>query len=262
LKRSRIPLVATIVVMAFLYLPIFSLVVKSFNASRFAVKWQGFSLGWYERLFERQDIIAALGTSLKIAAMSSAGAMILGTASAFALHRYRTRLQATHRALVTVPLVLPDILMGMSLLLMFVTLGVSLSLWTITLAHVTFCMSYVALVVLARLEGFDPSLPEAARDLGAGRFQTFVKVTLPLLAPGILAGGLLAFTLSIDDYVVTFFVKGPGSETLPTMVYSMIKKSRDLPVINALSSLMLMVTFAAVALAQRLTRKPVGAAGN
>ena len=143
---------------------------------------------------------------------------------------------------VTVPLVIPDILMGMSLLLLFVALGVDLSMTTITLAHITFCMSYVALVVLARLEGFDFTLLEAARDLGATRLQTFVKVALPLLAPGIFAGGLLAFTLSIDDYVVTYFVKGPGSDTLPTLVYSMIKKSKELPVINALSSLMLVLT--------------------
>lgn len=256
MRKSRLPMITTVAVLVFFYLPILFLVVKSFNSSRFAVKWQGFSFVWYERLFERQDIIASLGTSLKVAAMSSIVSMVLGTTSALALHRYRTRLQGAHRALVTVPLVLPDILMGMSMLLLFVTMGVSLSIWTVTVAHVTFCMSYVALVVLARLEGFDFTLLEAARDLGAGRFQTFMKVTLPLLAPGILAGGLLAFTLSIDDYVVTFFVKGPGSETLPTMVYSMIKKSRDLPVINALSSIMLVVTFAAVAIAQRLTRKP------
>lgn len=255
MKRSRFPFVITLVVMVFFYLPILFLVANSFNSSRFAAKWQGFSLKWYERLFERDDMIAALGTSLKVAAFSSVASMLLGTMAAFALHRFRSRLQETHRVLVTVPLVLPDILMGMSLLLLFVALGVDLNLFTITVAHVTFCMSYVALVVLARLEGFDFTLLEAARDLGASRFQTFLKVALPLLAPGILAGGLLAFTLSIDDYVITYFVKGPGSDTLPTLVYSMIKKSKELPVINALSSLMLAVTFVAVALSQRLSRK-------
>ncbi len=257
MRRSRIPLVTTIAVMVFFYLPILFLVVNSFNSSRFAAKWQGFSLKWYERLSERDDIITALGTSLKIAAFSAVASMILGTTAAFALHRHRSRLQDAHRLLVTVPLVIPDILMGMSLLLLFVALGVDLSLTTITLAHITFCMSYVTLVVLARLEGFDFTLLEAARDLGASRFQTFVNVALPLLAPGILAGGLLAFTLSIDDYVVTYFVKGPGSDTLPTLVYSMIKKSKELPVINALSSLMLAATFAVVALSQRLLRRPV-----
>lgn len=252
MKASRIPGVTLVLVLAFLYLPIVFLVMNSFNTSRFASKWGGFSLRWYERLFERQDIIAALGNSLRIATAASILSMVLGTAAAFALERHRSRLQDAHRLLVTVPLVLPDILMGMSLLLLFVSLGVSLNLVTITVAHITFCLSYVALVVQARLQGFDFNTVEAARDLGATKVQAFIKVTLPLLAPGILAGGLLAFTLSIDDYVITYFVKGPGSDTLPTLVYSMIKKSKDLPVINALSSLMLMATFAVVAVSQRL----------
>ncbi len=255
MKPSRIPLVTLVLTLVFFYLPIAFLVMNSFNTSRFASKWGGFSMRWYERLFERQDIIAALGNSLKIATAASIISMVLGTASAFAMERHRSRLQDAHRLLVTVPLVLPDILMGMSLLLLFVSLGVSLNLITITVAHVTFCLSYVALVVQARLQDFDFNTVEAARDLGATRAQAFFKVTLPLLAPGILAGGLLAFTLSIDDYVITYFVKGPGSDTLPTLVYSMIKKSKDLPVINALSSLMLVATFIVVALSQRLTRR-------
>ena len=254
MKPSRIPLVTLVLVLVFFYLPIGFLVMNSFNTSRYASQWGGFSMRWYERLFERQDIIAALGNSLKVATAASLASMVLGTAAAFALERHRSRLQEAHRLLVTVPLVLPDILMGMSLLLLFVSLGVRLSLVTITVAHITFCLSYVALVVRARLQDFDFNTVEAARDLGATKTQAFLKVTLPLLAPGILAGGLLAFTLSIDDYVVTYFVKGPGSDTLPTLVYSMIKKSKDLPVINALSSLMLVATFAVVAVSQRLTR--------
>lgn len=154
--------------------------------------------------------------------------------------------------MINVPLVLPDILMGMSLLLLFIAVGVSLSLTTVTIAHITFCLSYVTLVVLARLQDFDPNIVEAARDLGASRLQAFRKVTFPVIFPGILAGGLLAFTLSIDDYVITFFVKGPGSDTLPTLVYSMIKKSKELPVINALSTLMLLFTFLLVFASQRL----------
>lgn len=252
MKPSRVPLATLLVVLVFFYLPIAFLVMNSFNASRFASKWGGFSMHWYERLFERQDIIAALGNSLRIATAASVIAMVLGTAAAFALERHRSRLQDAHRLLVAVPLVLPDILMGMSLLLLFVSLGVGLSLVTITVAHITFCLSYVALVVQARLQDFDFNVVEAARDLGATKAQAFGKVTLSLLAPGIFAGGLLAFTLSIDDYVITYFVKGPGSDTLPTLVYSMIKKSRDLPVINALSSLMLLATFAVVAVSQRL----------
>lgn len=254
MKPSRAPFITLIVVLVFFYLPILFLVINSFNNSRFASKWTGFSTRWYERLFERTDILAALGNSVKVATAASLFSMILGTAAAFALHRYKSKLQDAHRLLVTVPLVLPDILMGMSLLLLFVSFGMSLSLVTITVAHITFCLSYVALVVQARLQDFDFNVVEAAQDLGATKVQAFMKVTLPLLAPGILAGGLLAFTLSIDDYVITYFVKGPGSDTLPTLVYSMIKKSKDLPVINALSSLMLIVTFAVVFVSQRLTR--------
>lgn len=256
MKPSRIPLAVLVAVLVFLYLPIGFLVVNSFNVSRYSSQWGGFSTRWYERLWERQDIVSALGNSLRIAALASIASMVLGTAAAFAMERHRSRLQEAHRMLVAVPLVLPDILMGMSMLLLFVSLGVNLSLMTITVAHITFCLSYVALVVQARLQDFDFAAVEAARDLGATRIQAFLKITLPLLFPGILAGGLLAFTLSIDDYVVTYFVKGPGWDTLPTLVYSMIKKSKDLPVINAVSSLMLVVTFFVVAVAQRLTRPP------
>lgn len=254
MRPSRLPFVTLCLVLVFFYLPIGFLVVNSFNASRFSSRWGGFSTRWYERLVQREDIVAALGNSLKIAFFASIASMVLGTAAAFVLHRHRSRLQQVHRALITVPLVLPDILMGMSLLLLFVSMGVTLNLVTITVAHITFCLSYVALVVQARLQDFDFNMVEAARDLGASRFQAFFKITLPLLAPGILAGGLLAFTLSIDDYVITYFVKGPGSDTLPTLVYSMIKKSKDLPVINALSTLMLVITFIVVAASQRLIR--------
>lgn len=257
MKSSRLPKITTWLVLAFFYLPIGILVLNSFNASRFGTTWQGFTFKWYQRLLERDDLWTALGNSLRIAAVASVGAMILGTSAAFALHRYKSRLQTAHNLLVTVPLVLPEILMGMSLLLLFVAFGQPLGLVTVTIAHITFCISYVALVVLARLQDFDFQIVDAARDLGATRFQAFRKIVLPLLAPGILAGGLLAFTLSIDDFVVTFFVKGPGADTLPVVIYSMIKKSREFPVINALSTLLLMVTFAAVWGSQRLTAKKV-----
>ena len=255
MKPSRLPLITTWFVLAFFYLPIGVLILNSFNASRFGTTWQGFTAKWYERLLERDDLWVALGNSLKIATLASIGAMILGTCAAFALNRYKSRLQTSHHLLITVPLVLPEILMGMSLLLLFVAINQPLSLVTVTIVHVTFCISYVTLVVLARLQDFDFQLVDAARDLGATRFQAFRKIVLPLLAPGILAGGLLAFTLSIDDFVVTFFVKGPGADTLPVVIYSMIKKSREFPVINALSTLLLIVTFAAVWGSQRLTAK-------
>jgi spermidine/putrescine transport system permease protein len=253
MKSSRLPLITTLLVLAFFYLPIGVLILNSFNSSRFGTTWQGFTLKWYERLLERDDLWTALMNSLQVAAFASIGAMILGTCAAFALHRYRSRLQTAHQLLITMPLVIPEILMGMSLLLLFVALGTSLSLVTVTIAHITFCVSYVTLVVQARLQDFDFQIVDAARDLGATRLQAFSKVVLPLLAPGILAGGLLAFTLSVDDFVVTFFVKGPGADTLPVVIYSMIKKSREFPVINALSTLLLAITFLAVWGSQRLT---------
>jgi spermidine/putrescine transport system permease protein len=253
MKSSRLPLITTWLVLAFFYLPIGVLILNSFNLSRFGTTWQGFTFKWYERLLERDDLWAALVNSLQVATIASIGAMILGTCAAFALHRHRSRLQTAHELLITMPLVLPEILMGMSLLLLFVSLGRQLSLVTVTIAHVTFCISYVTLVVQSRLQDFDFQIVDAARDLGATRFQAFLKILLPLLAPGILAGGLLAFTLSIDDFVVTFFVKGPGADTLPVVIYSMIKKSREFPVINALSTLLLIATFLAVWASQRLT---------
>ncbi len=197
----------------------------------------------------------AFRNTLAIAVAATAVSMALGTTAALALHRHGTRLQRMHYAMVYTPLVVPDILMGMSLLLLFVAAGMRLSLFTVFLAHVTFCVSYVAMVVLARLEDFDDALIEAAQDLGANGWQTAVRVLLPLLAPGIAAGGLLAFTLSVDDFVITFFVAGPGSTTLPLRVYSMIKHSRQMPVIHALSSLLLVVTVTAVAGSRWLTRE-------
>ncbi len=195
-----------------------------------------------------------MGVTLKIAATSSLAAMLLGTLAAYALHRYRSWLQDVHQTLVTVPLVMPDILMGMSLLALFVVLGVETGLVTIWIAHVTFCVSFVTMVVLGRLQDFDFTLLDAARDLGATPSQAIRKVLVPLLMPGILAGGLLAFTLSIDDYVITFFVSGPGTTTLPLRVASMMK-GRNLPMINALSTLMIASTFVLAAVAFRLQRR-------
>jgi len=254
MKRSRLPLVVTIVVLAFFYLPILILIVNSFNASRFGGAWAGFSLRWYVRLFHQPEIWHAVRNTLIIAFSATAVSSILGTTAAFALHRFSSRLQRMHYTLIYTPLVVPEILMGMSLLLLFVALGVQLGLFTIFLAHVTFCISYVAMVVLARLQDFDFSVIEAAQDLGAGWWITTWRVLLPLLAPGIAAGALLAFTLSVDDFVITFFVAGPGSTTLPIRIYSMIKHGSP-PLINALSAILLVVTFALVWMSQRLTKE-------
>ncbi len=251
MRRSRVPLVTTLAVLAFFYLPVFVLVLNSFNASRFSAGWEGFTLDWYRRLWDAREIWHALRNTLIIAAVATTTSTVLGTTAAIALHRYSSHLQRFHYLLIYTPLVIPEILMGMSLLLFFVAIGFQLGLTTIALSHVTFSVSYVTMTVLGRLQDFDWSLIEAAQDLGADTWTTVRRVLLPLLAPGIAAGALLAFTLSIDDFVITFFVSGPGSTTLPVRIYSMIKHGQP-PLINALSTLLLVVTFVTVWLSQRL----------
>lgn len=254
MKRSVVPLLTTLAVLLFFYLPILVLMINSFNASRFGGSWSGFSLRWYARLMHERDIWHAFRNTMVIAAGATLASTVLGTSAAFALHRFRSRLQNVHYALIYTPLVVPEILMGMSLLLLFVALKVQLGLFTIFLAHVTFCISYVAMVVLARLQDFDFAIVEAAMDLGANWWTTLWRVLVPLLAPGILAGALLAFTLSIDDFVISFFVAGPGSTTLPIRIYSMIKFGAT-PLINALSTILLVFTFLIVWMSQYLTKE-------
>jgi spermidine/putrescine transport system permease protein len=250
-KRSLTPKAITVAVLLFLYLPVLVLVLNSFNAARFGGEWAGFTLDWYRRLWRAREIWHALGNTLVIAAAATAISCVLGTTAALALDRYRSRLQGAHYLLVYAPLVVPEILMGMSLLLFFVALGLRLGYVTIVVSHVTFCVSYVAMVVLGRLQDFDWGLVEAAQDLGADPWTATRRVLLPLLAPGIAAGALLAFTLSVDDFVITFFVAGPGTTTLPLHIYSMIKHGSP-PLINALSTLLLALTVTTVWLSQRL----------
>lgn len=245
----------TALVLLFLHAPLVVLVMNSFNESRFGGEWEGFTWKWYEKLWEADEVWSSLWLTFKIAIASSLAAMALGTLAAWALHQFNSGLQRLHQTLITLPLALPDLLMGMSLLALFVATGVQTGFLTIWIAHVTFSVSYVTMVVLARLQDFDFSLLDAARDLGASRWQATRRVLLPLLLPGILAGGLLAFTLSMDDYVITFFVSGPGTTTLPLRVASMMKTSRSLPVINALSTLMIAGTFLLAAASFRLQRR-------
>jgi spermidine/putrescine transport system permease protein len=250
-KRSLTPVAVTVGVLAFFYLPVAVLVLNSFNASRFGGEWNGFTFAWYGRLWRAREIWQALGNTMLIAAVSTVVSTVIGTTAAFALDRFRGRLQDVHYLLIYAPLVIPEILMGISLLLFFVALRIELGYITIVVAHVTFCVSYVAMVVLGRLQDFDWSLVEAAQDLGADGWTAARRVVLPLLAPGIAAGALLAFTLSVDDFVITFFVAGPGTTTLPLRIYSMIKHGSP-PLINALSTLLLAVTTTAVWLSQRM----------
>ena len=258
MRRSRFPIVVTALVMAFFYLPILILVANSFNLARFSSRWEGFSLVWYAKLFHSPEIWQALQNTLIIAVSVTAVSVVLGTTAAYALHRWAaSRLQRVHYTLIYQPLVVPEILMGISLLMAFVAAGVPLGLFTIFLAHVTFCVSYVAMTVLGRLQDFDFSVIEAARDLGASPWQSTRRVLVPMLMPGIVAGALLAFTLSVDDFVITFFVAGPGSTTLPLRIYSMIKYGAP-PMINALSTLLLAVTMTAILLSQRLAIRKSG----
>ena len=256
MKSSRLPAIVFALVVVFLYVPILFLVVNSFNEARFSSTWTGFTMKWYAALFDprNRDLWEATQRTLLIAISSSAVSMVLGTLSACALHWYRTKLQRLNYGMIYLPIIIPDLLMGISLLLFFVALGVTLGTMTILIAHITFCASFVTVVVLGRLQGFDESVIAAARDLGATRWVAIRRVILPLLAPGIVAGGLLSFTLSVDDYVITFFVTGPGSTTLPLKIYSMVKHSTELPLINAISTIFLVVTFLIVWWSQKLTR--------
>jgi spermidine/putrescine transport system permease protein len=250
-RKSRFPLYITIAILIFFYLPIMIVFMQSFNASRFGGTWNGFTLAWYVKLFNDRNIWHALTNTLIIAGTSTLVSIVLGTLAAFALYRYRTKLQVSHNILIYFPLVIPDILMGISLLLFFVSLKISLGLWTIFLAHVTFSVSYVAMVVLARFQDFDYSIMEAAMDLGATWGVAVRKILVPYLMPGIAAGGLLAFTLSMDDFVITFFVSGPDSTTLPLYIYSMMRHGSP-SVINALSVLMVLFTFIIVFISKKL----------
>ena len=243
------------IVLLFFYIPIIILIVNSFNASRFGGSWKGFTLGWYKMLFEDRVIWRSLLNTLKIAFASTAISTILGTTAALSLHKWKGKLQTAHYGLIYTHLVLPDILMGISLMLFFIAVGLEQSLFTIILAHTTFCLSYVAMSVLGRLQDLDNNLIEAAKDLGANTWTTFWRVQFPLVLPGIIAGGLLAFTLSIDDFVITFFVAGPGSGTLPVEIYGMIKRSPNLPIINALSTLMLVFTALSVVISRMLQKR-------
>ena len=237
----------------FLYAPIVILVIFSFNASRFVSDWRGFTLQWYARLFGNQAIGAALRNSLIVAGASTFISTVFGTMVALAMERYRFRGKMAFDALLYLPIIIPDISMAVMLLLFFVLVRWNLGLITIIISHVAFNISFVAVVVRARLAYFDIALEEAAQDLYANEWQTFRRVTLPLIMPGILGGALLAFTLSIDDFVITFFTAGPGSTTLPLRIYSMVKLGVT-PEINALSSMMLLASMGLVFLSLMLQK--------
>ncbi len=221
----------------FLYVPIIILIVYSFNDNRFVSVWAGFSTRWYGEVFRDDAVMTALRFSLWLAFWSAAISTVLGTLTAIAMERFNIWGKTAYDALLYLPVIIPDIVMALSTLLFFVILGVGLSKYTILIAHIAFNISFVAIVVRARLTDMDSSLEEAAADLGANAWETFRRVTLPLLAPGIVAGALLAFTLSLDDFVITFFMAGPGTTTLPILVFSKVRFGVT-PEVNAVSTLM------------------------
>ena len=248
LGRSLGLWVVALLVYAFLYVPLIVVVVYSFNDSQLNAEWVGFTLDWYRKLFHNDEMLRAAGNSLVIALVASAASTLLGTMAGFAMHRYKLKLLPL---LVLTPIAIPEILVGVSLLIFFVMLNMTLGLISIMLAHIAFCIGFVAIVVRSRLTGMDESLTEAARDCGATPMQAFRLVTLPLIMPGVVAGALMAFTLSIDDFVITFFTAGANASTLPLQIYSMIKIAVT-PEVNAVSTLLMGLTLVLIIIASKL----------
>lgn len=238
-RSARILTWYAVAIFLFLYVPIFILIIYSFNVNKVVGVWEGFSMKWYQELLHDRAIASAFKVSIWVATWSTIISVILGTLAALVLERFRFRGRMTFDAVLYLPIIIPDIVMALSTLLFFVMVGIALSRYTVLIAHIAFNISFVAVIVRARLASMDDNLEEAAADLGANEWSTFRRVTLPLLMPGIIAGALLAFTLSLDDFVITFFVSGPGSTTLPVRVYSMIKFGVT-PEVNAISTLMLL----------------------
>lgn len=239
---------------AFLYLPIAVLIVFSFNTSKMNVQWEGFTFSWYGRLLQDAAIMAAAKNSLLVAAVATPAATILGTLAAFSVHRLRFPGRKLLEGGLYIPIVLPEIIMGISLLGLFAAFRMQLGLWTVIISHITFSTPFVFVVVRARLHDLSHTLERAAMDLGADEWLTFWWVTFPLVSPGILAGALLAFTLSLDDMIITLFTSGPGSTTLPLQIYGMVRHGVS-PEINALSTGFLVVTLLMITTAEWLRRR-------
>ncbi len=248
----------------FLYVPILVLILFSFNDSRLGGRWEGFTLEWYRNLLHNQDLIHSFWNSLQVATVSTVVSTVLGTMAAMAMERYRFRGKSLADGALYMPIAIPDIVMAISLLAFFaLTLGTLNDLFgwqlrtglpTVIIAHIAFNISFVTVTVRTALKNFDRRLEEAAADLGANEWDTFRLVTLPLIMPGILAGALLAFTLSLDDYLISFYTTGPGGTTLPIEVYSQIRRAIS-PEINAISTWMLAASILLVVLSQLLQRR-------
>jgi spermidine/putrescine transport system permease protein len=252
MRRLRI-LYATLV-FVFLYLPLGVMVVYSFNSSRFSMAWKGLTLDWYVKLFSNAALMQAALNSLLIAALAATCSSILGTLIAMALQRWRFPSRKVIHSSLFVMMMSPDIVIGISLLVLFMALSLPLGFWTLLMAHITLCVPFVSITVYGRLLGFDPHVVEAARDLGAGEYEVFRHVVLPMVFPAVLAGWFLSFTLSIDDVIISFFTTGPTFEVLPLRIYSMVRLGLK-PEVNALCAIMILITAVAVFVSQRFLKE-------
>lgn len=241
------------IVLVFLYIPIVLLIVYSFNDSRIISPWRGFTFKYYVQLFQNKEILLAFRNTMIIGVLSTIVSTSLGILSALALENTKFKGKKFFSGLIFLPLVMPDILLGVSLALFFSFLKVEMGMLTVLIAHISFCISYTIIVIQSRLEGFDYSLEEAAMDLGANKWQIFYKIKFPLMLPGIIAAALLAFTLSIDDFVITFFTSGRGFNTLPVYVEGAIRRG-TITTINALSTLMIVFTIFLAVISRRIRK--------
>ncbi|MGJ0625171.1 spermidine/putrescine ABC transporter permease PotC [Xenorhabdus bovienii] len=244
---------------AYLYIPIVILIVSSFNQSRFGISWQGFTTEWYSLLFNNDSLLQAAGHSLTMAVTSATFATLIGSLTAVALYRYSFRGKKFVSGMLFVVMMSPDIVMAISLLVLFMLLGVSLGFWSLLFSHITFCLPFVVVTVYSRLKDFDVKMLEAARDLGAGELTILRKIILPLAMPAVMAGWLLSFTLSMDDVVVSSFVTGPSYEILPLKIYSMVKVGVS-PEVNALATILLVMSLILVLFSQFIMRDRTGKA--
>ena len=244
-----LPRIYLTLVYALLYLPILVLIIYSFNDSRTGYRWGGWSLRWYEALFNNHAMVQAMWNSLWLALAAATVSTLIGGLTALALHRYQFRGKQALRGMLFVVMMSPEIVLAISLLALFLLVGLQLGFVSLLLAHVTFCLPFVVITVMARLSGLDERLLEAARDLGAGEFTTVRTILVPVMMPALLAGWLLGFTLSLDDVVVSTFVSGPGYEILPLRIYSMVRVGLK-PEVNALGSLLLVFSLVMLVLSQ------------
>lgn len=253
-NRTKFPNLFLAVVLLLMYLPILVIIVYSFNASKISTVWEGFSLKWYQALIHDRSMIEAVRNSLILGVLSCINAAVIGTMAAVGMTKISWKSKGVISYLSTIPIMIPEIILGMVFMVFFSFLGLPFGMVTLVLAHTTFCIPYVFMMVKTRLVGLDPSLEEAARDLGAGEGKVFFTITLPLIAPAIVSGMLLSFAMSLDDVVISIFVTGATTNTLPVKIYTQMKNGVS-PEVNALSAIMFLVTVGILGVAEVVRKK-------